>query len=75
MNTHQLNQMLQIITNINNIYMPSHCFPTSIFNLDGLSALYLVMIIVNIIILVFMTLTAESFENRYISRPSCKLYK
>ena len=55
--------------------MPSHCFPTSIFNLDGLSALYLVMIIVNIIILVFMTLTTESFENRYISKPYCKLYK
>lgn len=55
--------------------MPSHCFPTSIFNLDELSALYLVMIVANIIILVFMTLTAESFENRYISNPPCKLYK
>ena len=55
--------------------MPSHCFPTSIFNLDGLSTLYLILIAINIIFLVFMTLTAESFENRYNKNLLLDLYR
>lgn len=44
------------------------CFTNSTMAVDGITLLYLLMIFINVVILIFMTLTTESFEN-YIHPP------
>ena len=44
------------------------CFTDSTMAVDGITLLYLLMIFINVVILIFMALTTESFEN-YIHPP------
>ena len=39
------------------------CFSTSNFRIDSTSLFYLLMILINVVILGFVALTTESFEN------------
>ncbi len=43
------------------------CFTDSELMVDGTTLLYLLMILINIVILMFITLTTESFENHRIN--------
>jgi len=38
------------------------CFTNSQLDVDGITLLYLIMILINVVILSFMALTTESFE-------------
>lgn len=39
------------------------CFTNSTISVDGITLMYLLMIFINVVILLFMAMTTESFEN------------